>query len=271
MRALGLPIFLCDAAFQDVMLAIPTAPRKVKLAQVPGALRRLGIVVAVAVCLAGGVSFVGMRAGRFLSGEADFVARAVEVPAKVTLVSLPKWEDRGTAAAKLSVIYVFNDVEQSASAVLANAERAEGLGLGANVTLLVDPRSPGAPREAEYARSQQGLYRFAWVGVGLGLLLALLLVGLEVRRAVRSELAPLRNGMLVWLTCEGGLPDTRAETTFDAHYFRQDVKLQVRARARPGRAPVKNGEKVLAAVVPSRPTWVRVIDEDLARELGWFK
>jgi hypothetical protein len=23
-------------------------------------------------------------------------------------------------------------------------------------------------------------------------------------------------------------------------------------------------------VVPSRPTWVRVIDEDLARSLGWF-
>ena len=29
-------------------------------------------------------------------------------------------------------------------------------------------------------------------------------------------------------------------------------------------------EKLLAAVVPSRPTWVRVIDEDLAHQLGWF-
>jgi hypothetical protein len=33
---------------------------------------------------------------------------------------------------------------------------------------------------------------------------------------------------------------------------------------------VRNGEKVLAAVVPRRPTWVRIIDADLAKTLGWI-
>ena len=50
-----------------------------------------------------------------------------------------------------------------------------------------------------------------------------------------------------------------------------DQKLEVTARGRPGRRPVRNGEKVLAAVVPSEPTWVRVVDEDLARTLGWYR
>ncbi|MFP2908384.1 DUF3592 domain-containing protein, partial [Pyxidicoccus sp. 3LFB2] len=50
-----------------------------------------------------------------------------------------------------------------------------------------------------------------------------------------------------------------------------DVKHAVRARVRPGRAPVRNGEKVLAAVVPRQPGWARVIDQDLAKELGWVR
>jgi len=99
--------------------------------------------------------------------------------------------------------------------------------------------------------------------------LALLLL-LEGRRALLRELNPLRHGMLVWLTPNAPLPETKQETVFAAHYYRQDVKYEVQARARPGRAPVRNGEKVLAAVVPSRPTWVRVIDEDLAKTLGWY-
>lgn len=253
-----------------MQLAIPKAPRQVKLSQVPGAFRRLAVVSAVALGAAGVLAGVGFKAGSWLGSEGDFFARAVEVPGRVQSVSLPKWEDRGTQPAKLTVLYAFEGRDISASGVLASAERAEGLGLGAPVTLLVDSKDPERPRELEYARSAAGLHRFAGAGVGLGLLLALLLVGLEVRRAVRSELNPLKNGMLVWLTCDDGLPDTRAETTFTAHYFQQDVKYAVRARARPGRAPVKNGQKVLAAVVPSRPTWVRVIDEDLARTLGWY-
>lgn len=253
-----------------MQLAIPKAPRKVKLRQVPGALQRLAVVAAIAAAVAGVIALIGLKAGRWLGAEGQFFARAVEVPAKVSRVSLPKFEERGSKPAQLTVLYSFGDEDRSVSGVLADAERAEGLGPGADVTLLVDPRAPESPREAEYARASQGLSKFGPAGVGLGLLVALLLVGLELRRAVRSELAPLTNGMLVWLTCEGRLPDTRAETTFDAHYFQQDVKHAVRARARPGRAPVKNGEKVLAAVVPSRPTWVRVIDEDLARRLGWY-
>lgn len=253
-----------------MQLQIPKAPRKVRLSQVPGAVQRLAIVAAIALVAAAGIGFVGLAAGRWLGGEADFFTRAVEVPGKVSYVLLPKWEERVSKPAKLTVLYTFEDRQISASGVLVSAERGEGLGLGADVTLLVDPKDPEHPRELQHARESFGLTRFAPIGVGLGLLVALLLVGLELRRAVRSELAPLKNGMLVWLTCEGGLPDTRSETTFAAHYFQADVKHEVRARARPGRAPVKNGQKVLAAVVPSKPTWVRVIDEDLARTLGWF-
>jgi len=216
------------------------------------------------------ISGGGLFAGRWIGAEAGFFSRAVEVEGRVSSVSLPKWEDRTRLPAKLTVLYAFDGLDRSVSGVLASAEKAEGLGLGAHVTLLVDPKTPEAPREAEYARDERGLTRLAPIGVGLGLLAAVLLVVLELRRAVRSELQPLRHGMLVWLTCDGGLPDTRAETTFPAHYFQADVKREVRARARPGRAPVKNGEKVLAAVVPSEPTWVRVIDEDLARTLGWY-
>jgi hypothetical protein len=253
-----------------VQLQIPKAPRRVKLSQVPGALARLFGVGVLALAAAAVVAFVVLRANRWLGAEADFFARAVEVEAKVMSVSLPRLEDRTRVPASLTAIYQFDGLDRSVSGVLVDAERGEGLGLGAKVTLLVDPRAPESPRELEYAQAQNALTRMGPAAVGLSLLIALMLMGFELRRAVRSELAPLRNGMLVWLTCEGGLPDTRAETTFAAHYFQADVKHQVRARARPGRAPVKNGEKVLAAVVPSRPTWVRVIDEDLARTLGWF-
>ena len=253
-----------------VQLQIPKAPRKVALRQVPGALRRLAVVSAIAALIAAGIALAGFRAAHAAGDEAGFYERAVEVPGKVSFVSLPKWEDRVSQPAKLTVLYVFDGRDYSASGVPVAAERGEGLGLGADVTLLVDPRSPDRPREAVHALQARSVTRLAPTAVALGVLLALLLVGWELRRAVRSELQPLRHGMLVWLTCDGGLPDTRAETTFAGHYFQADVKHAVRARARPGRAPVKNGDKVLAAVVPSKPTWVRVIDEDLARTLGWL-
>jgi hypothetical protein len=240
------------------------------LGQIPGARRRLAIAFAAALGVAGALSGLGWWARAFFSGERAFFAQAVEVQAKVLSVQLPPFSERTRTPARLTVLYTFDERDRSVSGVPISAELAEGMGMGANVTLLVDPKSPEAPRELRTAQEAQGLFFLGPFGVGLGLVLGLLLVGLELRRAVRSELAPLRDGMLVWLTCEGGLPDTRAETTFPAHYYQQDVKHDVRARARPGRAPVKNGEKVLAAVVPSKPTWVRVIDEDLARTLGWF-
>ena len=158
-----------------------------------------------------------------------------------------------------------------ASGVVTSAEYAEGLGRGGEVTLLVDPGDPDAPREARYAREQAKVLDLVPVALGLGGLLAAAAVALEVRRTVRADLTPLRSGLLVWLTPDHELPDTRAEVVFPASYYRQDVRYEVKARVRPGRAPVRNGGKVLAAVVPSRPTWVRVIDEDLARALGWVQ
>jgi hypothetical protein len=251
-------------------LAIPHAPRKVMLRQVPGAVGRLIVACVLALAIAGGLSALGVFAKRWFSGERGFFDRAVEVQAKVMSVSLPPFAERTQKPATMTVIYNFDDKDRSVSGVKLSAEDAEGLGIGATVTLLVDPDSPEAPREKAFVEHGRGLAFLGAFGAGLGLLLGLMLVALELRRAVRSELAPLRTGMLVWLTCEGGLPDTKRETTFRAHYYQQDVKHDVRARARPGRAPVKNGEKLLAAVVPSKPTWVRVIDEDLARTLGWF-
>ena len=58
---------------------------------------------------------------------------------------------------------------------------------------------------------------------------------------------------------------------FPANYWKQDRKHTVHARLRPGRAPVRNGEKVLAAVLSSLPDQARVIDEELARVLGWVR
>ena len=253
-----------------MQLAIPSAPRKVSLTQVPGAFARLSATGALGLLLAGVLWLGAVKAGGWLSSERDFLERAQEVDGRLQSVQLPALNEREGGVAKLSVIYTFDGRDQSASGVPARAEYAEGLGMGANLKLLVDPAQPERPREAQYERDRAGLRRFAPFGLGLGLLLAALLLALEGRRALRSELNPLRHGMLVWLTPNGELPDTKRETVFEAHYFRQDVKHEVFARARPGRSPVRNGDKVLAAVVPSQPTWVRVIDEDLAKTLGWY-
>jgi len=254
-----------------MQLAIPNAPRKVRLSQVPGAFARLSITSLIGVVLAGGLWFLALNAGKWLSGERDFLDHAVETDAQLQSAQLPPFNQREGGVANLTVIYLFDGRDLTASRVKANAEYAEGLGMGAKLKLLVDPRHPDQPREAQYERDQAGLRRFAPFGLGLGLLLAALLLAFEGRRALNSELNPLRHGMLVWLTPEGELPETKQETVFKAHYYRQDVKHEVLARARPGRAPVRNGEKVLAAVVPSKPTWVRVIDEDLAKTLGWYR
>ncbi|HEX8439547.1 MAG TPA: DUF3592 domain-containing protein, partial [Archangium sp.] len=92
-----------------------------------------------------------------------------------------------------------------------------------------------------------------------------------LRRTLRVELEPLRTGALVWLTPEGPLPESRREVLFPASYWKQDRKHAVRARLRPGRAPVRNGDKVLAAVSSALPDQARVIDEELARALRWVR
>ncbi len=252
-------------------LAIPNVPRKVTLRQVPGALSRLSVVAGLCVVGVGILVAVSSMAGTWLSKEQDFFKTAIEVPGKVTQVTLPPRDDRERGIARLSVIYAWPEgFDRSAAGIATGALFAEGIGVGAVVPLLVNPADPDHPREAAYERDREGVQRFVPFGLGLGVLLALGLFGFEVKRAVKRELEPLRTGMLVWLTPDDELPETKAETIFSASYYRQDVKIFVRARARPGRAPVRNGEKLLAAVVPSRPTWVRVIDEDLARSLGWF-
>jgi hypothetical protein len=252
-------------------LAIPNVPRKVSLRQVPGALARLSIVAAVGVALVAVLGVLGSKAGGWLSKEKQFFAAAVEVPGKVTQVTLPPRNQREGGVARLSVIYAFpEDFDRSAAGVATSALFAEGIGVGATVPLLVHPDDPDHPREGGYERDREGLQRFIPFGIGFGVLLALGLFGFELKRSVKSELDPLRTGMLVWLTPDEALSDSKSELVFPGSYYRQDLKIPVRARARPGRAPVRNGEKLLAAVVPSRPTWVRVIDEDLARSLGWF-
>lgn len=250
-----------------MQLAIPSAPRPVRLGQVPGALRRVGLVAAGALLVAGLLWWGGGRAQRALSAEREFLAVAEAVRGQVTEVALPE----GDGAARLRVIYRLGADDFSASGVLYEREAARGLGLGARVELLVDPAAPTKPKAADWVQGQGAWWWLSAVGLGVGLLGGLALVAFELRRAVRREVAPLRVGALVWLTPEGPLPDTKAELRFPAHYYRDDVKHAVTATGRPGRRPVRNGEKVLAAVVPSQPTWVRVIDEELAQTLGWYR
>jgi hypothetical protein len=231
---------------------------------------RLSVTAGVGALLVLLLWWLALEAGQWLSSEHAFLSEALEVEGRVQSVQLPPRGEREGGVGHLSVIYTFGGKDRSASQVATAAEYAEGIGMGKRVSLLVSPRAPEEPREAGYERAKAGLRRFAPLGLGLGLLLAVLLIAREGRRAWRSELNPLRHGMLVWLTPEDELPDTKRETVFKAYYFRQDVRFEVKARARPGRAPVRKGEKVLAAVVPARPTWVRVIDEDLAKTLGWY-
>ncbi|GHG77396.1 DUF3592 domain-containing protein [Comamonas sp. JC664] len=254
-----------------MQLAIPHAPRKVKLRQVPGAVGRL-IRGALLGLLAVAVLGAGAGwAGRYFVEEQGFASRAEEVEGIVVASRLPPPEERDGGEGRLEVLYTFDTSEHSVSGVRTFAEYAEGLGRGARVLLLVDPASPGRPREARFARSQALRVGLMPWGIGLGVLVALGGFAWEVRRLWRSEVEPLRLGALVWLSPDGPLPETRGEVSFPAHYFRQDVKHAVRARVRPGRAPVRNGEKVLAAVVPRQPGWARVIDQDLASVLGWLR
>lgn len=252
-------------------LAIPSAPRPVRLQQVPGALLRVGVVGGVALLVTVLAWWASVRLEAPLAGQRAFLERAVAVKGQVSEVKLPPLDRRLQDTARLRAIYVFEGKDYSASQIELEATVAEGLGPGASLELLIDPARPFEAQEARFARDRAGLVWLGSLVVGLGLLVTLALVAFELRRAVRRELDPLRVGALVWLTPDVELPQTRAELRFPAHYFRDDQKLSVTARGRPGRRPVRNGEKVLAAVVPSQPTWVRVVDEDLARTLGWYQ
>ncbi len=254
-----------------MQLAIPKAPRPVRLAQVPGAVRRLCIASAVGASLCLLLVFAAGRAGRWVSEERAFLDRAEEVAATVARVRLPPPDERERADALLDVLYVQGGLSRSASGVPAAALYAEGLGPGASVRLLVDPGVPERPREARWARARGGLLWLVPAAAALGLLLAAGLVGWELRRVWRRELEPLRVGALVWLTPDGPLPEERREISFGASFLRGDERLKVRVRGRPGRAPVRNGAKLLGAVLPREPGLARLVDEDLARTLGWIR
>ncbi|WNG47548.1 DUF3592 domain-containing protein [Archangium minus] len=254
-----------------MQLAIPQAPRRVPLFKVPGAMGRLVRVLAMGLVLMAALGAGARALGRFVVEEQGFLSRAQELEGRVAAMSLPPRGEREGAEAKLEVLYAVDKVQYSASGVRTHAEYAEGLAPGALITLLVDPRVPDKPREAAYVRSRaQALGLVPW-GLGLGALVAVGLFAWELRRTLRAELEPLRKGMLVWLTPDGPLPESRREVFFPATFRKQEQTLTVRARLSPGRAPVRNGDKVLAAVLSSLPGQARVIDEELARALGWVR
>ena len=250
-----------------MQLQIPHAPRKVRLSQVPGAvgrlLRALGLgLLGLAVCVA-----AGAWAGQRFWAERQFVASAVEISGRVSAVKRPvPGQDRGV----ISVVYRIGEEDQAAGGVITSAARAAELYPGAELRLLVDPASPSQPREAGEAEARAGRWRLFPLGVGLGLLLAIAAVGFELRRTVRSDLEPIRLGALVWLTPSSPLPESTREQVIRGSYLRGEVRHEVQTRVRPKRYPVRNGEKLLVAIVPSRPTWARAIDEDLAKTLGWL-
>lgn len=254
-----------------MQFAIPHAPRRVRFSQVPGAVGRLVRTVILGLLFMAVVGTGAAFAGRFFIKERGFFDRAQEVEGFVASSKLPPPEKRVDAEATLEVLYSVDARQYTVNGVRTAAEYAEGLGRGAQVKLLVDPSQPDKPREAQFARAQSGAINLLPWGLGVGALGAVFLFLRELRRTIRAELEPLRRGDLVWLTPDGPLPETRSETVFPASYYRKDVKHAVRARARPGRAPVRNGTKVLAAVIPREKDWVRVIDEDLARTLGWIR
>lgn len=252
-----------------MQLAIPRAPRPVRFTQVPGTVGRLLLVLLAGLALMALLGAGALAAGRLFVEERDFLTRAQEVEGLVASVSLPPSERRTGAEAALSVLYRFHDLQRTASGVRVAAEVAEGIGPGARVRLLVDPSRPDAPREAGFVRERAGRWNLLPWALGVGALLAVGLFAWVLRRTVRAEVQPLRTGMLVWLTPDGPLPE-RGDV-FPATYWQQDVKHTVRARLRRGRAPVRNGDKLLAAVLPHHPGLARVVDEELARILGWVR
>jgi uncharacterized protein DUF3592 len=254
-----------------MQLAIPQAPRRVPLSQVPGSLLRLVRVLVVGLGLMAALGAGAWLLGRLVVEEQGFLARAEALEGRVAALKLPPRGEREGAEATLEVLYTVGKAQYSASGVRTFAEYAEGLGPGASIQLLVDPLLPDRPREAGYVRSRaQALGLVPW-GLALGGLVAVGLFVRELRRTLRVELEPLRTGMLVWLTPDGPLPESRREVHFPASYWKQDRKHAVRARLRPGRAPVRNGDKLLAAVSSSLPDQARVIDEELARALRWVR
>lgn len=254
-----------------MQFAIPHAPRAVKLSQVPGAVKRLSFFLAAAVALAVTLGLIARSLSASFAADVARLRRSQKITGTFRDARLPPVDKREGAVATMSVLYTFEEKAYSASHVEVMALDAEGLGEGAPVPLYVDPEDPDHPSEVRLLEARAARADLLPYGLAVGLLLGLGLFGFELLRTFRRELDPLRKGALVWLTPDEKLPETMKEVVFKGHYFRDDQKHEVTARGRPGRAPVRNGEKVLAAVVPNKPSWVRVVDEDLAKTLGWMR
>jgi hypothetical protein len=254
----------------SMQLRIPHAPRPVRFGQIPGARSRLALTALGCAIFAALMIGLALSTGRSQLADRDFTARAVLVTGKVTQVRHPPAMTADVEPAKLTVLYRWNDAAMTASSVDVPASEARGLGAGSLLDLLVDPNDPDRVRAVLAVETAQTLAPLSWAIVVIALLLAIGGVALELRRAWRRELEPLRHGALVWLTPDRPTPEGKQESVFGASFWRDDVKYSVRARGRLGHSPVRNADKLLAAVVPSQPTWVRIIDEDLARTLGWF-
>lgn len=251
-----------------MQLAIPHAPRPAALRQVPGAVRRVttvAIVCGVAVLMTAILTRVAVR---WLTDDARFVAGAQSI--KGTVVKVDASAASTASALPVSVIYRFGERQHSAT-IEVNTSLAEGLGKGAALELLVDASTPDRPREKQTAEGRAERWSVVLPVIGVALVAGLLVLVRELRRALRRELEPLRTGLLVWLTPNAPLSEASGPFSFPAHYFRDDVRQEVVARADGRRRPVRNGEKLLAAVAPREPTWVRVVDEEVAKNLGWYR
>ncbi|MDX2010852.1 MAG: DUF3592 domain-containing protein [Myxococcaceae bacterium] len=229
-------------------------------------MRRVGLVAAVALAGVAGLTALAWAATRWLTDDARFLREATAVDGAVVLVE----PDRGRARTPVQVIYRFEERQHTAS-VLVESERARGIGKGARLELLVMGAAPDQPREK--GTTEAGATSGPMLGavVAVALIAAVLVVARELRRAMRREVEPLRTGLLVWLTPNAALAEQPGERSFAAHFYRDDRRHDVTARCNGSRRPVRNGDKLLAAVAPREPTWVRVVDEEVAQSLGWYR
>src|SRR5437763_9320852 len=100
-----------------MQFAIPNPPRRVSLAQVPGALRRLLLPSAGALLLVGAFAFGARQVALFASAEKGFLGRAVEIEGRVS----------GVGKGQLTVLYLWEKREEVAT-VPTFEEYAQGLG-----------------------------------------------------------------------------------------------------------------------------------------------
>ncbi len=237
-----------------------------KLRQVPGAVRRVGLVALLALLGVTTLTAVAWGATRWLTDDARFLREAALVDGTVVTVE----PDRGRARTQVQVIYRFEERQHTAS-VAMDSERARGVGKGARLELLVAKAAPDQPREKGTTEAGATSGPMLGVVLAIALLAAVLVVARELRRAMRREVEPLRTGLLVWLTPNTELDDRPGERSFPAYFYRDDRRHDVTARFNGSRKPVRNGARLLAAVAPREPTWVRVVDEEVAQALGWYR